>query len=359
MSMRAPLARRAHTPRLAPRVAGQARDVQESMASQANLDARALNYAQQDFPVLHPRETIREALNKFRTGGLTHKIIYFYVVDDSNRLLGVLPTRLLLTADLDTPVEEIFVRKALALPSTATLGEAREAFAKHQFLAFPIVDESERLLGVLDIQHFAGKLNNLHERTSYGDIFELLGLPSDIREDAPAWIKFRGRFPWLMSTIVTGSLAALLTSRFEATLTARISLAFFLTMTLGLNESVAMQSATLAIHRLHAAGVGAAHVIKAAAREVAVAWLLGLACGSIVFALVECWRHDIQSAASIGLSLIASIVVSCLWGLLIPTLLRKLRADPRVAAAPIALGLSDLTALALYFWLAERIITAG
>lgn len=327
------------------------------MASPADHDAPALNYAQRDFPVLHPRETIREALHKFRGGGLSHKIIYLYVVTESGRLLGVLPTRFLLTADLDTPVEKLYVPRVTALPASSTLGQAREAFAKHQFLAFPIVDSNEHLCGVLDIQQFAGKLNNIHERTSFDDLYELLGLPSDLDENAPAWVRFRGRFPWLLSTILTGSLAALLTSRFEETLQARIALAFFLTMVLGLNESVAMQSATLALHRLHSLPSKTKPPLAAAAvSEISVALLLGLACGSIVFALVETWRKDITSAASIGLSLAASIALSCLWGLLIPTLLRKLRADPKVAAAPIALGLSDLTALSLYFWLAEHLL---
>jgi magnesium transporter len=74
-----------------------------------------------------------------------------------------------------------------------------------------------------------------------------------------------------------------------------------------------------------------------------------------MFVLVVVWQRDLQSASIIALSLLGSIVASCLWGLLVPTVLRRFKADPRMAAAPIALGLTDLSALALYFGLAKHL----
>src|SRR4051794_2735967 len=95
----------------------------------------ALSLAHYDFPVLYPEETVSEALHKFRKAGSTHKIIYFCVVDRSGHLLGVLPTRLLLTAPIETRVQDIFVPKTIPLPKTATMAEARRAFHKYKFLA--------------------------------------------------------------------------------------------------------------------------------------------------------------------------------------------------------------------------------
>jgi magnesium transporter len=306
-----------------------------------------------------PRRNGATGPDKFRTGGIAHKIIYFYVVDESKRLLGVLPTRLLLTAALDTRIEDIYVRRIFSLPASATLREAQEAFSRHQFLAFPIVDESHRLLGVIDVQTFAGELEDVHQRTSFDDIYELLGLQAGLREEASPVLSFRMRFPWLLSTIAAGSIGAVLTSFFEATLREQIVLAFFLTMTLGLNEGVCMQSATLAIQRLHAGNPDLRRFARSLGREARVAALLGLACALIVGVLALAWRRDLPSALVIGLSLLATITVSCLWGMAIPPLLRTLQRDPKVAAAPIALALSDVSTLVIYFETARRLLPPG
>jgi magnesium transporter len=325
------------------------------MTSAARIEAPALDFAYRDFPLLQPSETVREALHKFRSRGITHKIIYFYVVDENQRLLGVLPTRLLLTADLDTPVKDIYVRKSISLPFNASLGEAREAFSKHQFLAFPIVDASNRFLGVIDIQHFAGKLDNLHERTDFDDIYELMGFQAELSEAASAFGNFRMRFPWLISTIIAGSIGAYLMSHYAVTLRAQIALAFFLTMILGLNESVCIQSATLAMQRLHAGTPSFKTLMASLFKETQVALMLGSVCSITVAGVVLLLRHDRLAALSISLSLVLTILVSCFWGTVIPPLLRRLQKDPKVAAAPLALGLSDVTTLAIYLCLASRI----
>ena len=329
------------------------------METSVRDEALALDFAYQDFPLLSPSETVQSALNKFRSRGLKHKIIYFYVADESRHLLGVLPTRLLLTSDLDAKVEELYVRKMVTLPADATMKEARAAFSEHQFLAFPVVDENNRILGVLDIQPFAGKLEDIHERTHFDDIYQLLGLQTELSESASAFQNFRMRFPWLISTIVAGSVGAFLASHYEVTLREQIALAFFLTMTLGLNESVCMQSATLAIQRLHQpekAPHGMKAFLRVLFKELRIAAMLGSACGLIVAALVWIWRKDAGAAVAIGLSLLLTFLASCAFGLSVPPFLRRMQSDPKVAAAPIALGLADVSTLALYFWVARSIL---
>src|SRR5437879_2089430 len=106
---------------------------------EAHLEESILKHTRKDFPLLHQGQTVAEALDTIRREGIGEKIIYFYVVDGEERLVGVLPTRRLLTSPSDKRVDEIMVTRIVAIPSTATLLEACELFALHKFFAFPVV----------------------------------------------------------------------------------------------------------------------------------------------------------------------------------------------------------------------------
>src|SRR5436190_23689645 len=123
------------------------------------------------------------------------------------------------------------------------------------------------------------------------EFFEALGFRLEQIRGASAWRAFRFRFPWLLVTVTGGTVSAILAGFFEATLARSLVLAFFLTMVLGLNESVSMQSMSVTIHALRSATVTRRWLASAFRREVATALLLGAACGPLVGLLVWMWGN--------------------------------------------------------------------
>jgi Na+:H+ antiporter, NhaA family len=115
----------------------------------------------QDFTRLRKGQTVGEALEWLRRNPPPGRVIYFYVVDDDDRLQGVVPTRRLVLSAPTTPVTDIMVRKTLTLPASATVLDACEFFILHRLLAFPIVDEANRLVGVVDIDLYTNELRQL------------------------------------------------------------------------------------------------------------------------------------------------------------------------------------------------------
>ncbi len=95
-----------------------------------------------------------DALERIRREGVGERVIYFYAVDPEKRLVGVLPTRRLLTAALDTPLREIMIRRLVTIPAKATVLDACEFFVLYKFFAFPVVDEQRRVVGVIDVESF-------------------------------------------------------------------------------------------------------------------------------------------------------------------------------------------------------------
>src|SRR5438874_11325066 len=125
--------------------------VRADPAIKHHLDDPITGHMRRDFSRLHVNQTVGEALEAIRRQPPEGRIIYFYVVDDDNRLKGVVPTRRLLLNPLDRPIADILVRNVVAMPRTATVLDACEFFTLHRLLAFPVVDDERRLIGIVDV----------------------------------------------------------------------------------------------------------------------------------------------------------------------------------------------------------------
>jgi magnesium transporter len=317
-----------------------------------DFNAPALDYARSDFPLLEADATVNKALEAIRREGVGERVIYFYAIDERKRLVGVVPTRRLLTAAPATRLREIMVPRVIALPVEATVLEACEFFVLYKFLAFPVVDAERRVIGIVDTDVFMESVLETEEPERDGvreDFFEALGFHLAQVRDASPWRVFRYRFPWLLVTVAGGTICAILAGFFETTLAHSLVIAFFLTMVLGLNESVSTQSMSVTIQALRSARLNWHWFVAAFRRELATALFLGLACGGLVAVIVWFWHSDVRAAGVIGGSITLSLVTACLFGLGVPSLLHHLKLDPKIAAGPVTLALADFFALVFYF----------
>lgn len=321
-----------------------------------NLDRPVSEFIRKDFAELLESMSAREALDAIREKGLGEKIVYFYVVDESERLVGVLPTRRLLTARPEERIGDLMIHRVIAIPGTATLLEGCEFFVLHKFFAFPVVDEKRRILGVIDIGVFTEEVFDIAAREQHEDVFETIGFQVEQVRGAGALKAFRYRFPWLLATIGSGTTCALLASAFALTLAQSLVLAFFLTLVLGLGESVSIQSMTVAIHALRSTRPTMRWYLQTLRRELTTALLLGAACGLLVATIVWFWFGADWPAVVIGASILSSLVMACLLGLSIPSLLHALRLDPKIAAGPLTLALADILTVLLYLSIASLLL---
>ena len=329
-----------------------------------DFNSPVVDHARKDFPLLDADMKVGEALKRIRREGVGERVIYFYAVDEKKRLVGVVPTRRLLTAPLETPLREIMVRRVVAVPATATVLDACEFFVLYKFFAFPIIDENRRVVGVIDVGLFAEEVLQAGDRETQkpsvpvgDDVFEALGFHLEQVRGASPWRGFHYRFRWLLVTVTAGTLCAILAGFFEATLAKSLVIAFFLTMVLGLNESVSAQSMSVTIQALRAVPVTWRWFVAALRKEFLTALLIGLSSGALVGAIVWGWRKDVPGALVIGGSIAISLVSACLVGLCVPSLLHRFKLDPKIAAGPVTLALADTFALVIYFtsaWLVLR-----
>jgi magnesium transporter len=319
-----------------------------------NQPVKAL--ASTEFTAFHRNLTVAEALAQARERGVAQQIIYFYVVDDDQRLAGVVPVRRLLLAPPDARLDSIMIARVAAIPETATALEACEMFMLHKFLAFPVVTADRKLVGVVNVGMFTEQVFDTSEQEHINDIFQRIGFRVAEVQTASPWRAFRLRFPWLVATLCAGICCALLAGRYETTLATTIILAFFLTLVLGLSESVSAQSVTVTVEALHGRKAGGEWFRRALRKEFATALLLGGACGLIVCLVAWLWRGNGAAALVIGGSIAASMLAACLIGVTVPTLLHRFKLDPRIAAGPVSLAVADVFTLLVYLNLATFVL---
>jgi magnesium transporter len=326
------------------------------LPAKANLNDPVTAHVHQDFTKLRQGQTVGEALDWLRANPPQDRIVYFYVTDQQDRLSGVVPTRRLLLSTPATPLADIMVRQLVTLPASATVLEACEFFIQHRFLAFPVVDEERRILGVVDVELYTDEVSNLGDASERDDLFQRVGVHLGRGQDAPVLTAFRYRFPWLGCNLFAGILAALLAGIFEDELNRVVALAFFIPVVLNLAESVSSQSVSLALQAMHSRRPTWKSLLRGLRRELMTGFLLGLGAGAAVALTALAWLGHGRVALCLLGGIAGGVAGSAALGLAIPNLLRLLRLEPRVAAGPVALAGTDIITILLYFNLARWLL---
>jgi magnesium transporter len=322
---------------------------------EATLDDPVTEHMRTDCTRLQLGQTVGEALEELRRNPPGERIIYFYVVDGEGRLQGIVPTRHLLLNAPDRALAEIMIKRVVALPAVATVREACEFFALHRFLAFPVVDDQRRLLGVIDVELYTDELGQLSDADERDNLFQSIGVHAARRGESSSWSAFLHRFPWLSCNLTAGLVCAVLLNLFQTGPEA-MALSWFIPVILNLAESVSSQSVSLTLHLLRGQRPGWRLVASGLRQELATGFLLGSACGSVIGVVALVWLRHGALALCLLAGVAGGVVASALLGMTMPIVLRWLKLDPRVAAGPIALAGADVVTVLLYLVVARWLL---
>ncbi len=321
-----------------------------------NLSAPITRYLRKDFARVSVEQTVGEALARIRREPPEGRIIYFYVLDAEGRLQGVLPARRLLLSPLETPVVEIMVREVICIPQNATVLDACEFFIMHHLLAFPVVDEQRRILGVVDVELYTAELGDIERSERYDDLFQLIGVHLSEAQQGSPLLAFGRRFPWLLCNIAGGLAAASIVWFFENELAHVAALAMFIPVVLALSESVSIQSVSLTLQYLRGRPPTLKMLVVKIGNEIGTGIFLGCASAICVAATAFLWLGQGKLAVCLLGGIAGGVLCSAAFGVGLPMLLRIFKRDPHVASGPMVLAAADLVTLLLYFSIARWIL---
>ena len=325
-------------------------------ADTSHLGDPVSRHMRTDFARLQPDHTVGEAIAAARSAPPAGRIIYFYVLDAEGRLEGIVPTRRLLLSPDATPIRELMVARVVTIPAAATVLDACEFFLLHKFLAFPVVDEDRRMLGIVDVDLYTEELADLDRREDLDDLFQLIGVHLEDSQAVSPVAAFRSRFPWLVANIVGGIVAAFLSGLFQAELEKAVALAMFIPVVLALAESVAIQSVSIALQRLHGRRPSLAGILRAVRHESLTGVMLGGASALAVAVVALAWLGQKTVAVALLGGITGGVACAAAIGVAMPNLLRLFAREPQVAAGPVALAATDMVTLTIYLSLARQLL---
>lgn len=281
-------------------------------------------------------------------------IHYVYVLDGEDHLLGVLSLHALVLAPPETPVRELMVRDIVRIRADADREVAARLLADHNLLALPVVDDEDRLLGIITPDDVADVL----EAEATEDI-ERLGGSQPLEMPylrASVSVLFRRRIVWLLALFVAEAYTGTVMRAFENELAQVVALAFFVPLLIGTGGNIGSQVTTTLVRAIAVGELRMRDVRMVFGKEV----LVGLAMGSVM-AVVAFGRAQILGVGiDVGVVVSLTIAAICVWASavasILPLLLRKLRVDPAVVSAPLITTLVDGTGLMIYFTIAKLVL---
>jgi len=301
--------------------------------------------------------TVGQSLERIRSlANVTETIYSLYVTDSDRQLMGILSLRDLVTAQLDQTIGQILNRDLVCVQTDTDQEEVARIIQRYDFLAIPVVDSEQRLVGIITVDDV---LDILQEETTE-DIYALSGVQSqgDNYFQASLLTVARRRVVWLLILLLTNSVTGAILKMQQDILQQVVALSFFIPLLTGTGGNVGAQSSTVVIRGMNTDEIRAMGPLQVIWRE----GLAGALLGTILGVLATIWatlfivQGNVSVALSVGISLVAISILASVAGSALPFLFRTLGLDPALMSAPFITTAVDVLGVLIYFNLARLIL---
>ena len=301
-----------------------------------------------EFISVREETTASEAIEKVKKEAEDAVTIYYvFVLSDDGKLLNVLSLKELLLADKNTPLGELEHDHIVSVRSNADKEEAAHIMKDYDFVALPVVDFHDRLLGVITIDDI---VDFLHEEGA--DTYSKLAAVSDIEVTDPPLESAKKRLPWLILLLFLGMITATLIGQFEDTIAQVAILGAFIPVVAGTTGNSGTQSLAIVVRGLASGKLKHMQLRRYFIKEAGTAAVTSVVAGLVLLGIIFAWKGELAIGIVAGASLAFSIFVGTLSGSIVPLALKKVGIDPAVASGPLITTICDIISMAIYFGIA-------
>ncbi|MBW4613499.1 MAG: magnesium transporter [Desmonostoc vinosum HA7617-LM4] len=300
--------------------------------------------------------TISQALERIRNlANASEMIYYLYITDVERRLKGILSLRELVTAQPDQTIGDIMVRDPVLVYTDTDQEEVAKLIQRYDFLAVPVVDREQRLVGIVTVDDV---IDILQQETTE-DIYTVGG---GVQSDGDNYFQMnlievaRKRVLWLLVLLITNTMTGTIIKSQEDILSKVVTLTAFIPLLTGTGGNVGAQSSTVVIRGMNTEEIRSLGAWQVIGREAIAGALLGGMLGTIATVWAFLLQGRLEVAIAVGVSLVAISVLASISGSALPFLFRLLRLDPALMSAPFITTAVDVLGVLIYFNLARVIL---
>lgn len=300
---------------------------------------------------------VEEAIARLREIAPKAETIYYvFVVNDAGHLIGVLSLRDLIASSDGVLLKDIMRRNVISVNAELDQEEVARIVSKYDLLAVPVVDDQERLLGIITVDDII----DVMEQEATEDIYRFAGageVEGMELTEAPVGKVVGLRLPWLLVSMLGGILSGTVIGAYKETLETIVILAIFIPVIMGMGGNVGTQSSTIFVRGLATGEIKPEEVWGYFFREIRVGLVMGVICGLLISSAAFIWQGNPYLGLVVGVSMMVTISVATLIGTLVPMLLNMANIDPAITAGPFVTTIKDFTGLLIYFSVASLFLS--
>ena len=296
--------------------------------------------------------TTIQCLKEMRKQAEDLKEVYtIYVVDDNDKLLGILSLRKLLLIERATAIKDIIFTEIISVKATEDDKHVANIMNKYDLIALPVVDDLNRLIGRITIDDVMDVAKDEAEK----DYQMASGISEDVESSDTAWELTRARLPWLLIGMIGGLLGAKVIGIFDLS-GDNFELAFFIPLIAAMGGNVGVQSAAIVVQGLANDSLKMENIFQKLVKELGVGLLNGIICSIIILGAAFSLGYSLALSLTVSISLFAVIVFAAVFGTFIPLTLEKYNIDPALATGPFITTVNDVLGLFIYFMIGQAIL---
>ena len=296
--------------------------------------------------------TTIQCLKEMRKQAEDLKEVYtIYVVDDNDKLLGILSLRKLLLIERATAIKDIIFTEIISVKATEDDEHVANIMNKYDLIALPVVDDLNRLIGRITIDDVMDVAKDEAEK----DYQMASGISEDVESSDTAWELTRARLPWLLIGMIGGLLGAKVIGIFNLS-GDNFELAFFIPLIAAMGGNVGVQSAAIVVQGLANDSLKMENIFQKLVKELGVGLLNGIICSIIILGAAFSLGYSLALSLTVSISLFAVIVFAAVFGTFIPLTLEKYNIDPALATGPFITTVNDVLGLFIYFMIGQAIL---
>ncbi|ASS37633.1 magnesium transporter [Mogibacterium pumilum] len=310
-----------------------------------------------DYINLRKNMTRREALDHIRDVGMNSETIYScYVLDGGRKLVGVVSLRSLVLADENTKVSDIMKEDIIFAHVDDDQEETSELFKKYGFIAIPVVDNEDRLVGIITFDDILDVI----EEENTEDMERMGGVIDNTDKDyldTSVLMHVKARLPWLLVLMVSYVFTGGMIASFEKSLSAVIALVSYMPMLMGTGGNSGTQSSTVIITSMAMGDLELPDIARVLWKEFRIGIIVGICVSVLNYMRIVAFDHNGSMVAlTVCFSMVLIVVIAKCIGAILPMIAKKIGIDPALIAGPMMASLTDMVALGTYFSMARIVL---
>lgn len=299
--------------------------------------------------------TVKECFDRIRRIGLNKETVYtLYVVDADRRLIGVTTVKELLMRDYDTCINDFMEDNVITVTTNEDKEEVAKMFDKYDFLALPVVDNENRLVGIVTVDDAMDVMSEENEED-----FEIMAAMTPSEDDylkESVITQYKNRIVWLLVLMLSSIITGKIITNYEVTFSAIPLLVSFIPMLMDTGGNCGSQASTMVIRALATDEIEPKDVFKVWWKEARIGIMCGITLGLVNGIRIFIQYHDLGIAIVIACTLCLTAVLAKSLGCFLPLLAKAIHLDPAYMASPLITTITDACSLAIYFNIALMVL---